>query len=73
MNPESKLLIVEMIIPHGNQPAIVKLLDLEMLVTTGGRERTEDEFKTLLNTSGFMISRSIQIDADISIIESFKS
>ena len=53
MKLHSKLLIVEMIIPPGNQPSIAKLLDLEMLVTTGGCERTEKEFKTLLESSGF--------------------
>jgi len=45
MKPDSKLLIVEMVVPSGNQPSIAKLLDLEMLVTTGGCERTEKEFE----------------------------
>jgi hypothetical protein len=69
MKPESKLLIVEMIVPFGNQPSIAKLLDLEMLVTTGGCERTEREFKTLLKTSGFKLSRTIATKESISVIE----
>ena len=44
-----------MIVPSGNQPSIAKLLDLEMLVTTGGCERTEKEFKILLKTSGLKL------------------
>jgi O-methyltransferase domain/Dimerisation domain len=72
MKPESKLLIVEMTIPPGNQPSICKLLDLEMLVTTGGRERTEEEFKTLLDSSGFQFSRNIQTKAGVCIIESIR-
>ena len=72
MKSGSKFLIVEMIIPPANQPSIAKLLDLEMLVTTGGCERTEEEFKTLLNSSGFQFSKIIQTNAGVCIIESFR-
>jgi hypothetical protein len=72
MKKRSKLLIVEMVIPPGNQPSIAKLLDLEMLVTTGGRERTENEFKELLDKSGFRFSKNIQTSAGVNIIESVR-
>ncbi len=72
MKPESTLLVVEMIVPPGNQPSIAKLLDLEMLVTTGGRERTEEEFKTLLDSSGFELSRTISTQGGISVIEGIR-
>ena len=72
MKPESKLLIVEMIVPPGNQPSIAKLLDLEMLVTTGGCERTEKEFKILLETSGFKLSRTIATNESICVIEGIR-
>jgi hypothetical protein len=72
MKPESKLLIVEMVVPSGNQPSIAKLLDLEMLVTTGGCERTEKEFEILLKTSGFKLSRTIDTKESISIIEGIR-
>ena len=72
MKSKSKLLIIEMVIPPGNQPSIAKLLDLEMLVTTGGCERTEDEFKKLLELSGFKFSLNIPTKAGVSIIESVR-
>ncbi len=72
MKPESKLLIVEMIIPPGNGPSIAKLLDLEMFVITGGRERTENEYKYLLESSGFKLSRIISTKEGISVIEGMK-
>jgi len=53
MTRDSRLLIVEMIVPPGNAFSPAKLMDLEMLVTTGGRERTEEEFRALLACSGF--------------------
>jgi len=72
MKTESRLLVVEMVIPHGNEPSVAKLLDLEMLVTTGGRERTEKEFKTLLESSGFKLSRTIATRESICIIEGLR-
>ena len=72
MKSESKLLVVEMVVPLGNQPSIAKLLDLEMLVTTGGCERTEKEFKTLLESSGFKLSRTIATKESICVIEGIR-
>jgi len=72
MKTESRLLVVEMVIPPGNEPSVAKLLDLEMLVTTGGRERTEKEFKTLLESSGFKFSKTIATKESICIIEGLR-
>jgi hypothetical protein len=72
MNPHSKLLIIEMIVPPGNEPSISKLLDLEMFVTTGGRERTEQEFNHLLEQSDFELSRIIPTKDNVSIIEAIR-
>jgi hypothetical protein len=69
MRRDSRLLVVEMIVPPGNEPSIAKLLDLEMMVMTGGRERTEGEFRDLLESSGFEISRIIPTEENICIIE----
>lgn len=69
MKPGAKLLIVEIIIPPGNAPSIGKLLDLEMFVLGGGKERTEPEYRELLESSGFTLSRVIPTGESISIIE----
>ncbi|MFC2154925.1 methyltransferase [Acidobacteriota bacterium] len=69
MKQEAKLLIVEILIPPGNVPSVGKLLDLEMFVLSGGRERTEVEYKELLESSGFKLSRVIFSQESISIIE----
>lgn len=72
MKKESRLLVVEMIVPLGNEPSIAKLLDLEMFIMTGGRERTEAEFKELFESSGFKLSRIIPTKENICIIEGLK-
>ncbi len=69
MVPENKLLIVEAIVPPGNAFSIAKLLDLEVLLMGGGRERTEIEYENLLETSGFRLSRVTHAGPDVSVIE----
>ncbi|MFC1639865.1 methyltransferase [Gemmatimonadota bacterium] len=69
MKPASKLLIGEMIVPPGNQPSIAKLLDLEMLVTTGGCERTEHEYRMLLESSGYHLTKIVSTEESVSVIE----
>ena len=65
----NKLLIIEMIVPPGNDPALVKLLDLEMLLFPGGLERTEEQFRQLLAAAGFELTRVTPSQADVSVIE----
>ncbi|MCP5103925.1 MAG: methyltransferase [bacterium] len=69
MTPRSKLLVVEMLVPPGNEPSTAKMLDLEMLVITGGRERTGEEYRRLLEVSGFTLSHVIPTEAGICVLE----
>ena len=47
------LLVVEQVLPEGDEPSYAKLLDPIMLVLLGGKERTESEWRTLLQQGGF--------------------
>ena len=70
MTDTGKLLLVEMIMPEGNEPFVGKLIDLESLLTTpGGRERKEDEYRDLLVKAGLKIARIIPTQTANSIIE----
>jgi SAM-dependent methyltransferase/DNA-binding transcriptional ArsR family regulator len=53
MRPGARLLLAEMLIEPGRANGPARQLDLAMLVLTGGRERTADEFRTLLDAAGF--------------------
>ncbi|HBB35073.1 MAG TPA: methyltransferase [Cyanobacteria bacterium UBA8803] len=67
---QGKLLLVEMVLPPGNEPFPGKFLDLEMLVmSTGGRERTEPEFRDLLAAAGFQLTNIIPTRSPLSVIE----
>lgn len=51
--PGGRLYILEMVL--GPDDLRGGLLDVHMLVTTGGRERTEDAFRALLGRTGFQL------------------
>lgn len=69
MSIDGRLLLIEMIVPDNGAASFSKLLDLNMLVMTGGRERTKDEFSRLLDAAGLRISRIIPTMAPQSMIE----
>jgi hypothetical protein len=69
MTPGGRLIIVEGIVPPGNEFSIVKQLDLEVLLMGGGRERSLEEFDDLLQRSGLRRARCIATKEYISVIE----
>jgi ubiquinone/menaquinone biosynthesis C-methylase UbiE len=73
MDEKGKLLLIEMVVPEGNQPDLSKFLDLDMMVMTGGRERTEAEFNSLLAASGFKLTRVVRTASPICVIEAVRA
>lgn len=69
MAPAAKVLVVDMIVPAGNEPGPAKLVDMQMIVTTGGKERSEAEFRELLSRAGLKLTRVIPTMSPMSIIE----
>jgi len=57
MRADSKLLVIESVIPAGNAPHPGKFLDINMLAMTGGKERTEQEFAALFSKAGLRLSK----------------
>jgi hypothetical protein len=71
MAPGGKVLIVEQLVSDRPEAAAVKLIDLEMLVmTTGGRERTETEFSALLGKAGLRLTRIVPTESPVVVVES---
>jgi len=73
MPDDAKVLIIDAIVPGLNEPHFSKILDLEMLMLPGGKERTETEFATLLTNSGFKLTRAIPTMSPVSIVEAVKA
>jgi hypothetical protein len=69
MAARSKLLVIEAVLPSGNTSFFHKWADLTMLVITGGRERTEAEYRALFETAGFKLTQIIPTASEMSVIE----
>ncbi|MCP9495268.1 MAG: acetylserotonin O-methyltransferase [Pyrinomonadaceae bacterium MAG19_C2-C3] len=73
MNREGKVLIIETVVPEDNEPHYSKLLDLEMLTSPGGVERTAGQYRELLAHAGFKLTSIIPTKSPFSIVEAVKN
>lgn len=69
MKPESRLLIIEMVLPPGDAPHPGKILDMMMLVGPGGQERTDKEYGALLAKAGLKMTRVVGTESAVSVVE----
>jgi hypothetical protein len=69
MGLKAKLLVIELVLPLLDDPAFGSLLDLNMLVMSGGRERTKEEYCTLLESGGFRLTQAIPTLSPVCILE----
>jgi len=67
--PNGRVILIESVIQQGPGPDLGKVVDLEMLVLPGGRERTADEFAALFARSGFALTRIVPTKSAVSVIE----
>ena len=66
---DGALLLVEWALPEGNLPSVGKVGDVAMLVLTGGKERTFQEYQDLLTGAGFRFNQAFPTSADFVVIE----
>lgn len=67
--PGAKVLIVESVIPPGDEPHPGKWLDVIMLSVPAGRERTRAEYEKLLAKAGLRLSRVVPTKSPVSVVE----
>jgi ubiquinone/menaquinone biosynthesis C-methylase UbiE len=73
MDPSGRVLLVESVITPANEQDFGKLLDIEMLVSPGGKERTADEYKELFAQAGLKLTRIVPTKSPYSVIEAVKA
>lgn len=61
-----------MVIPAGNEPSFAKLVDMEMLVMVGGRERTAAEYEALFASAGYRLARILPGPGPASVLEAVR-
>jgi hypothetical protein len=69
MAPAGKVLLVEVVIPKGTAGPDATRLDTTMLVFTGSRERTEREYRDLLDRAGLTLVKTTPTASQLSILE----
>jgi hypothetical protein len=69
MGERSRLLLIEMVIPTGNEFHQGKFLDYIMLTTHSGQERTEEEYDSLLREADLRLNKVQPTGSPLSIIE----
>ena len=70
MAGNGRVLVIDAVIQPGNVPDLNKLIDLQMLILThGGRERTEFEFRSLFEAAGFELMNIFSTPSMFNIIE----
>lgn len=65
----ARLLIIEGVVPTGDGPHLTKAVDLTMLGMMTGMERTEQEFRELLDSAGFTLDRVVSTPRPYSVVE----
>jgi len=51
---------------------VARELELVILLGPGGKERTEDEYRTLFGEAGFELTRVVSTGTEVSIVEGMK-
>lgn len=76
MGPEGRVLVVEPLMPErpgsSGFDGMMAYTDLNMMVVTGGRERTEADFRALVERAGLRVEAVIRTPATFTIIEGRK-
>lgn len=69
MKRDARLILIEIVLPAGEEVSFGNLLDLNMLVMNGGRERTEWQFRELFDAAGFKMARIVPTLSALSVLE----
>ena len=69
MSTDDLVLVVDAVVGPPNDDPLVKFLDLMMLVSEGGRERSEPEWRALLAAAGFGLVGTTRATPNLHVIE----
>lgn len=69
IRPEGRIAIIEAVLPEDGSAHLGWGLDIVMMVTTGGRERTLANFEHLLSAAGFQLTSTSPTESIYSVME----
>lgn len=68
LSASGRVFVVDNVVVEGNEPSWGKMLDVNMLVLTGGKERTERQFAELFERAGMRLERIVETACPLSIV-----
>jgi hypothetical protein len=69
MKPSSRVLVIELVVPEPPQPGPAMLMDLNMMVMLGGKERTAAQYGALLQRAGLEPLRVMPTPSPVGLVE----
>jgi hypothetical protein len=69
MGEKTRILVVDAVVPPGNESHPSKVMDILMMALVEGRERTEEEFRDLYRQGGLRLTRVVATPSVLSIVE----
>jgi hypothetical protein len=69
MSVDGRVLVIDHVLSPGNRFDWGKLLDVNMMVVLGSRERTKEEFRQLFSRAGLRLKRVLRTGTSLSILE----
>lgn len=66
---DGRLLVIETVVPAGNDPSPSKLFDMVMMALPDGMERSEAQFRAIFDASGFRLTGITPTASPVSVIE----
>jgi ubiquinone/menaquinone biosynthesis C-methylase UbiE len=73
MRDGGRVLLVENVITEGPESNFGKILDLEMLTSPGGKERTTEEYRALFEAAGLRLARVVPTKSAFSVVEAVRA
>ena len=69
----ARVILLESVLLPGNAFQMAKWLDIEMLLLPGGKERTEEEYRSLFAGGGFRLTQIVPTRSPLSVLEAVKA
>jgi SAM-dependent methyltransferase len=69
MADDGRVLVIDHVVAAGNRFDWGKLMDINMMVMLGSKERTKDEFRQLFARAGLRLKRVVRTASSLSILE----
>ncbi len=66
---DGRLLVIETVVPAGNEPSASKLFDMVMMAFPDGMERSEEQFRAIFDAAGFRVASITPTASPVSVIE----